>query len=372
VTIAIIHQHPAEDASAAEHDVMVQRDAVAHALESLGHEVIAIASTLDLAGLRRRLAVHRPSLVFNLVESLGETDRLMVLVPLLLDALGVPYTGAPAAGLAATTDKLGAKRRMLEAGVPTPPWWELGADDRLRAFGAVPSPLRAGPVIVKAIWEHASFGMDDDAVSHPRRLAELRERIEARTHDTGTVHFAERYIDGREFNVALLDHGDGGPPEVLPVAEIRFDAFPPGKPHIVGQAAKWDEGSFEYEHTPRRFEVDPHDEALVARMMELATTCWGVFGLRGYARVDFRVDRHGAPWVLEVNANPCLSPDAGYAAALERARIPFAAAVERIVRAAVPATLPVASPRTRDEAARGFSPLAPGCVVVDDAAELRA
>ena len=57
----------------------------------------------------------------------------------------------------------------------------------------------------------------------------------------------------------------------------------------------------------------------------------GFFDLHGYARVDFRVDGEGRPWILEVNANPCLSPDAGFAAALARADIPFHDAVARIL-----------------------------------------
>jgi len=56
-----------------------------------------------------------------------------------------------------------------------------------------------------------------------------------------------------------------------------------------------------------------------------------LFGLRGYARVDFRVDAQGRPWILEINANPCLSPDAGFAAALARAGIEFTRAVKWIV-----------------------------------------
>jgi D-alanine-D-alanine ligase len=111
---------------------------------------------------------------------------------------------------------------------------------------------------------------------------------------------------------------------VLPVAEIRFDAFPADKPRIVGYAAKWDADSFEYRNTPRTFSVEPDLAALVGR---LALDCWDVFRLDGYARVDFRVDDRGMPWVLEVNANPCLSPDAGFAAALAAAGIEYQAAI---------------------------------------------
>jgi D-alanine-D-alanine ligase len=70
---------------------------------------------------------------------------------------------------------------------------------------------------------------------------------------------------------------------------------------------------------------------LLCQLAYLARECWHGFGLRGYARVDFRVDQEGNPWILEINANPCLSPDAGFAAALERAGISFPQAVERLL-----------------------------------------
>ena len=57
--------------------------------------------------------------------------------------------------------------------------------------------------------------------------------------------------------------------------------------------------------------------------------------LRGWARVDFRVDGSGRPCILEVNANPCLSPDAGFAAGLERAGIAYPDAIARIVGSAI-------------------------------------
>ncbi len=53
--------------------------------------------------------------------------------------------------------------------------------------------------------------------------------------------------------------------------------------------------------------------------------------LRAWARVDFRVDQNGQPWILEVNANPCLSPDAGFRAALQQAGIAFDEAIACIL-----------------------------------------
>jgi D-alanine-D-alanine ligase len=123
---------------------------------------------------------------------------------------------------------------------------------------------------------------------------------------------------------------------VLPPAEIDFSAFPDGKPHIVGYRAKWEEGSFEYHHTPRRFSYPSEDTALLELLTGLAERCWREFGLRGYERVDFRVDGAGRPWILEVNANPCLSPDAGLAAAVEHSGMGYDRMIEAIVDDALP------------------------------------
>jgi D-alanine-D-alanine ligase len=141
--------------------------------------------------------------------------------------------------------------------------------------------------------------------------------------------FAEQFVDGREFNLSMLT-GETGP-EVLPPAEIRFDSYPEGKMRVVGYKAKWVENSFEYHNTPRSFEFSPVDIPLLSRLEEIAEECWRIFELRGYARVDFRVDRTGAPWVLEVNSNPCLSSDGGFAAAAAKRGLSLTDVVERII-----------------------------------------
>jgi len=116
-----------------------------------------------------------------------------------------------------------------------------------------------------------------------------------------------------------------------PPAEMTFVGFPEGKARIVDYAAKWHEDSFEYNNTVRRFEFGPEDAALIGSLREIALACWRLFGLTGYARVDFRVDAAGVPYVLEINVNPCLSPDAGFAAAAARAGLDREQVVARIV-----------------------------------------
>ena len=146
----------------------------------------------------------------------------------------------------------------------------------------------------------------------------------------GDDRFVERYIDGREFNLSLLASEEGQNVEVLPPAEIAFVDFPPGKPRIVGYAAKWRRDSYEYSHTPRQFGAERTEPLLAHMLSDLARQCWALFGLRGYARVDFRVDRWNRPWVIEINGNPCLSPDAGFMAAAKEAGLSPADVIRRI------------------------------------------
>src|SRR5438477_347084 len=136
------------------------------------------------------------------------------------------------------------------------------------------------------------LGLDDDSIVDAVHVART---IERRRAEHGGDWFAEQYVPGRELNVALLAERTG--PRVLPVAEIRFDAFPAAKPRIVGYAAKWHTASFEYRNTTRSFAVE---RELAARVGRLAGACWELFRLDGYAPVRFRVDPRGVPKLLEV------------------------------------------------------------------------
>ena len=67
------------------------------------------------------------------------------------------------------------------------------------------------------------------------------------------------------------------------------------------------------------------------RLSDLAAECWRLFDLRGYARVDFRCDAAGQPWILEINTNPCIAPTSGFAAALQQAGISYDDGIQMIL-----------------------------------------
>jgi D-alanine-D-alanine ligase len=319
--IAVIHQKVAAGAGRDEQDVLTQVDFVSRGLVALGHEPVAVPASLNLEAVAQTLTEMQPAIAFNLVESLAGKGRLIHLVPSLLDALKIPYTGVGAETMLLTSNKLLAKRWLSAAGLPTPPWFTAAErHEELHVEGAW---------LVKSVWEHASIGLDEDSVLFGADRKRLLAEMDARREALGGTCLAEAYIDGRELNLSLLESADG--PELLPPAEIRFDAYPPGKVRVVGYRSKWEEGSFEFANTPRTFEFPDRDAPLLAHLKEMALRCWKLFGLKGYARVDFRVDQEGRPWILEVNANPCISPDAGFSAAALRAGLTLADVLCRII-----------------------------------------
>ena len=349
--VAVLYNAVSQQDTIDDLDVLVQVDVVSQSLKRLGHEHFAVACTLDLDSMKETLRKLRPDMVFNLVESLQGDDSLVYLPPAVLVSLNLPYTGASAESLFLTTHKLLAKDRLSRAGLPTPSWIVqdaiTGGKEKSCIIGPHPNPLPKGEGthlslipkeegmltrwIIKGVWEQGSRDMDDDAL-FSGGAPEVHRRLRERVKHTGRPTFAEEYIEGREFNLAMLT--GPGPVEVLPPAEVDFSAFPAEKPRIVGYRAKWQADSFEYNNTPHRFDFPAADRPLLNRLQDLALQCWDLFMLRGWGRVDFRVDQSGRPWILEVNANPCLSPDAGFAAALQRTGIEFDEAIGRIINEA--------------------------------------
>jgi D-alanine-D-alanine ligase len=292
---------------------------VAGALEGLGFTTEIIEVALDLASIET-LPSRRPLLVFNLVDAINCDGRFAPLVPARLDALGIAYTGCSTSALLKTLSKVGTKLKLAHAGLPTPDWSADGT-----------GLDRDARVIVKAAWEHGSLGLDQTSVM---RCADARRVIAARTLRLKTEHFAEAYIEGREFHLSLLERTSGV--EVLPIAEILFGGLEAHAPKIFGFDAKWTPESAAYIGTWRRFGLEQDEPELAKTLKKLALASWTLFGFSGgYARVDFRVDPSGAPFIIDVNPNPYLTPDTEDAAAAAEAGLSYQDLIGSIVESSL-------------------------------------
>lgn len=319
----ILHSDITENAREDEADVLVQVETVRRSLTALGHSSVVHSVSMDFTKTIDALTSLRPDVVFNLVESMADHGNLIHIAPAIMDSLNLPYTGSKTEAIFLTSNKVLAKKFLDAQQLPTPPLFQV--DDRQSLF-------MEGSYIIKAVWEHASVWLDDHAIVYAGNGNDLRQAILSQQKRTGRVCFAEPFIDGREFNLSLLA-GDAGP-EVLPPAEIQFSDYPANKAKVVDYRSKWVEDSFEYHHTPRCFHFPNEDALLLEHLSDLAIQCWHLFNLRGYARVDFRVDVNNYAWILEVNTNPCLSTDGGFAAAVEQGGMTFNEAIERIIEEA--------------------------------------
>jgi len=315
--IVILHSDISPDATEDELDCLQQADAIAQALRKLNYEPLLLPFSLDLNQTINKLKSLKPLAVFNIVETLDSKGSLIYFAPAILDILQIPYTGCGTEAVFQTSNKPLSKKIMHYAGIDTPAWLDQ------EGWGSRTDTAKL--YLIKSSWEHASIGLDENSFVHYTTRDNLYTEMNLRKAKLGGACYAEAYIDGREFNVALISGREGV--QVLPIAEMLFQDFAPDKPKIVDYKAKWVADSFEYNNTIRQYEFQENDAGLIASMHEIALRCWKIFSLRGYARVDFRVDNNGKPWVLEINTNPCLTPDAGFAAALEQAKIKYHEAI---------------------------------------------
>jgi len=258
---------------------------------------------MDLDKLFRRLVDDPPDLVFNLCESLNGTVKNEPLLPALLDMLSIPYTGPGALTLGLCLHKDRSKEVLDVRGIRTPPYLVVASEDDLRGDLDLEYPY-----FVKLVHEDASIGIE------PSNVVRNRDELARRSLELAAKYkqavLAERYIEGREFNVTVMGGGD----ELfcLPLHEIDFGDMPADRPHIVSYAAKWDEDHVDYGGTKPVPMRDSSPE-LVAAIEQISFDAFRALGLRDFGRVDLRIDESGLPWVIDVNPNCDLSPDAGVA-----------------------------------------------------------
>jgi D-alanine-D-alanine ligase len=310
----IIYNEPAHDALPDELDVLDQVNFIDNSLKILGYMVDRQGITENFFNEIRQIAGRDYEFVFNLVEAVGQHAEILYFIPGLLNMLHIPYTGCPVEAAFNTGSKVLARRIMKANGIPVAGGYKVSESGQL---------VKGRQYILKPVWEDGSLGITEESVftfdgTAPHILK-----------DKNDLHwFIEDFIEGREFNVSVKAGPDG--PEVLPPAEMTFIGYPDDMPRIVSWKAKWEENTFQYDNSRRNFPGDLSGR-LKKNISDAVLACWDVFGLKGYARVDMRVDADENVYVLEVNANPCISPDSGFISAAVHAGYTHAEVIRDVI-----------------------------------------
>ncbi|MDA8122752.1 MAG: ATP-grasp domain-containing protein [Deltaproteobacteria bacterium] len=301
-------------------DLAVSARSVADALGRAEIEVRTFAFGRDVVALAGSLRSFGADAVFNLSECPLNSAQKELHGAAFLELLKLPYTGNGPYPLAVCNNKELTKRILASHGIATPAF---------RLYSEVPRG-RTGlpfPVIVKPAREDGSAGITEESVVEDE--AGLKKRVAHVVEKYNQEALAEEYVGGREFNVAVLGNGTAGAP---------FRTFPPAE--LVYKSRRWRVCSFESKWDPGHpafSEIAPAcpadiGEALRRRLAAITIGCARLFGLCGYSRVDFRANRNGKLFVLEVNPNPDISPDAGLARAARAEGLSYDALILAILR----------------------------------------
>jgi D-alanine-D-alanine ligase len=294
--------------------VLDEVKAVADALDELKID-FQIKSIENIEQLPSILQRSDSEIVFNLVEELPGSIIDACLVPAICLAHKKACTGNQTPALLLSQNKWQTKAVLAASNVLCPQGVVIHIGQKIESVEGSPS----GRYIVKPALADASEGIDNDSVVDIPGPA-LQKAVDKIHTQFGQSAIVEQFISGREINVSLLERN--GRVEVMPLAEIDFGRFGPDRPRIVGYSAKWLTETFEYQNTPRVIPAAISEKA-ADRIRKCAVLTWQVIGCSGYARIDFRLDRNEQPFVIEVNPNPDISPDAGFAAAINAAGIAY-------------------------------------------------
>ncbi len=334
--IAVIFDTPYTDSTPTDHETRMndeiaawegsepeQEYQVAHALRENGHEVVLIGISGDPATLLSELEKHSVDLVFNCTEGFDGADRLDYLVPALLEAVGMRYTGASPAALMLTRNKALSKKVLAHHGIQVPKFVAYRRGEPPKP----PTDLRF-PVIVKPMQLDASVGVSQASVVKDDEG--LAERVTFVHERFGGAAIAEEFIDGRELYISVL--GSGPNLEVLPACELIFDKEKTKPEHrIATKSAKWDE-DYRTRRGIKNVIARPISRVAQERIEKAVKEAHRALWLRDYARFDIRLAADDEIWLLEANANPYLCFGHEVAKSAENAGMNHGALLDRIVK----------------------------------------
>ena len=297
-----------------------------------GYAVKKLAATPPVKKLARLLEDDNSDLIFNVCESLGGEGTEERRIASMLELMDKRFTGSGSLALTLAGDK-SLSKKMFDFHKVTSPDFTIIAPGHVEGNPG----LKSFPLIVKPIATDASIGINAKSVVH--NVQELMDRVFAIHSEFHTPALVEEYIDGREVYVGLL----GNPPQVLTPIEWDLSKLPEGMPRIAGTEAKWEEDKNPELKAAKEFVAEDiaKDEALMAKITEVAQSAWKALQIRDYARIDLRLRADGTPFVIEVNPNPWLDKTAAFARAARHTKpeLTYGDLIEKLVELAMGRTM---------------------------------
>ena len=243
-----------------------------------------------------------PDVIFNFVETIEGVASYEYCVAGIFELLSYQFTGNTPMTLGNCLNKERAKNILRSFGINTPQSQIIKPVDKVsrKSFNL------KFPVILKLLTEDASIGISEFSVVS--NFTELTKQLKFLFGTYKQDVIAEEYIDGRELNIAVLGN------KTLPVSEILFNGLPDTLPKIITYDSKWIEESIYYKHTQPSCPAEL-DRKTQKNVEAVAMDAFSAMNCRDYARVDLRLSNDGVPYVIEVNPNPDISTDSGFARA---------------------------------------------------------
>ncbi len=273
-----------------EYDSPQTIDAIVATIESSGHSVIKLGGGKDFLN---NILRHNVDFVFNIAEGIGNYKSREAQVPSVLEMLSIPYSGSDPQCLSICLDKPLTKKLVATAGIYTPRWTLVTDTTQLTNIDWTDFPF---PVFVKPAYEGSSKGIRTNSVAKTaRQLAEMAAFLLEHYQQPAVV---EEFIAGEDITVGIVGNS---PAEVLGIMRI---APKNGSHHFVyslEMKRNW-ERLLQYE-CPANLapEIAQHITSTSLKVFKL-------LGCRDFARLDFRLDREGNPYFLEINPLPGLNP----------------------------------------------------------------
>jgi D-alanine-D-alanine ligase len=276
---------------------------IEEAIRLLGHHPIRLGSPLTLG---QRLKEDQVDVAINIAEAAHSRNR-EAYAPILLEMAGIPFLGTDALGLSVSLDKAWTKDLVATSGVPTPPY-RCYADVSQIKEDDLPGPF---PLLVKPRYEGSSKGITRDSRVHS--MASLEEQVAKCLFLYRQDALVESFVEGSEFTVAVVG---SNPIRTLPSIQRAVDTDSGIGLHALDRRGY--DGQSDGYHLPG--ELSPELDDL---LQKLALASFEKLECRDFARVDFRVDKGGNPWFLEINPLPTFAPDGTLAIQAELENRPY-------------------------------------------------